>query len=78
MKRFSGWRLATAIRQQAPPQTQKPDRQQRQRQTHGREIEEWNGPPSVSWRTVEISRLGDAPISVIVPPINEPNDSGIR
>ena len=37
-----------------------------------------NGAPPSSWRTVEISRLGDVPILVIVPPISEPNASGIR
>ena len=31
-----------------------------------------------SCRTVEISRLGEVPICVIVPPISEPNASGIR
>ena len=31
-----------------------------------------------SWRTAEISTLGEVPISVMVPPISEPKASGIR
>ena len=35
------------------------------------------GCPS-SWRTLEISRLGEVPMRVMVPPTSEPNASGIR
>lgn len=37
-----------------------------------------NGLPCVSWRTAEISRFGDVPIWVMVPPTREPKASGIR